>query len=202
MFCQKTNDIACMNLNHQRSRFESGFEFLMNNTRLKIQCLLIVASMMILSLGSGCNQQRYKPAKWRAAQRNAGNQDNGSQDYDSGTMPVGAWGSLPGRSMGTLPGRGSTLPGRGWNTLPGRGWNTLPGGGWSTLPGGGLETLPDRGGSTLPQRRWQIPIRGGRTLPERRWQDAPRRDTLPRRYEIKYQAPAPMQRLELSKTRK
>ena len=153
----------------------------------RVKCLLLFGCCFVLSIGVGCNQQRYKPAKWRAAQRNAG--ENASAKGNS-TMPDGAWSNLPERnSLGSLP-LGS-LPRRGGSTLPGRGWSSLPHRGMGmSLPHRGMGmSLPVRnglrGGSSLPQRRWQVPPRGGDTMPRRRWQPMPRQSTMPaRRYDI------------------
>ena len=146
----------------------------------RVKFLLLFVCCFVLSIGAGCNQQRYKPAKWRAAQRNADGENPGALAGGNRTMPVGAWGNLPERNtLGSLPGRS----GRGGDTLPGRGWGSLPN------RGSGM-SLPNRsgfqGGSSLPQRRWQLPARGGdSTLPRRRWQPMPRQSTLPvRKYEI------------------
>lgn len=144
--------------------------------RFRIKFLLLFVCCFVLSIGAGCSQQRYKPAKWRAAQRNADGKNAGSLASGNGTLPVGAWGNLPERN--TL----GSLPGRGGNTLPGRGWGSLPnrGSGMSLPNRGGVQ-----GGSSLPKRGWQLPARGRDTLPRRRWQPMPRQSTLPaRKYEI------------------
>lgn len=148
------------------------------NTVLRATILLL----SVVAISSGCNQQRYEPAPWRAAARKT-------------TLPVNntliangsRWSSLPMNRMGTLPFRnayGSTLPNRGGfgGTLPMRNWTTFPNqGGMSTLPqrGGGRwgqrpigSTLPDRRGigrmNTLPQRypEYRVPRRNWSTLPE------------------------------------
>lgn len=131
----------------------------------------------------GCNQQRYKPAKWRPAARKSKKSD---QPAVSKVVEAVDWTSLPGRrgTWSTLPnGVGGTLPYRLGSTLPGR--STLPSRRWagSTLPSGrGMGTLPNRGiQGTLPERRWQkfqgrAPIG---TLPQRRPMG-----TLPKRGKI------------------
>ncbi len=152
----------------------------------RVKFLLLFVCCFLLSVGTGCNQQRYKPAKWRAGQRNADGEKAGANN--SVTMPVGAWSNLPERNtLGSLPGRsGRTLPGRAWNSLPNRGSaSSLPGrrSGMSLPNRGGRGGL--QGGSSLPQRRWQLPARGGDTMPRRRWQPMPRQSTMPaRKYEI------------------
>ena len=152
----------------------------------RVKFLLLFVCCFVLSIGAGCNQQRYKPAKWRAAQRNANGENTGTSTSGNRTLPVGAWSILPERNtMGSLPGRvgrgGGSLPSRGWGSLPNRGWGSLPNrGAGSSMPRRGFE-----GGSSMPQRRWQLPSRGGDTLPRRRWQPMPRQSTLPKRsYEI------------------
>ena len=125
-------------------------------------CVLFVSSMV------GCNQQRYKPAKWRAAARK-------SKEKQTETGSEKAWTSLPGRNSanvwGTLPGRSAngTLPFRNGTTLPdgSRRWSQMGG----TMPARGMGTLPQRGNfGTLPERRWQkLPARGAMgTLPQRK----------------------------------
>lgn len=157
----------------------------------QVKFLLLFACCFLLGTATGCNQQRYKPAKWRAAQRNADSGNAGASQNN--TMPVGTWSNLPERNtLNSLPGRrGGTLP---WSSLPGRGWNSLPNrGSGSSLPGRGMGmSLPNRGGpggfrdgSSLPQRRWQLPVRGGDTMPRRQWRPMPRQSTMPaRKYEI------------------
>ncbi len=115
------------------------------------------AACMLLCLfliSFGCNQQRYKPAKWRAAARNTTLPDN-----ETTTANGARWNSLPMTRGGTLPWRsagGSTLPSRGvGGTLPLRNWSTLPG-------GRGVTTLPQRDGG-----RWEFPLPNGSTLPNR-----------------------------------
>ena len=155
--------------------------------RFKAKHLLVLVSLFFLSVGPGCSQQRYKPAKWRAAQRDADAKDQGSSAGTKSGAGTSAWSS--GREMGTMPVRGGgTLPRRGWDT------GTLPNrGAGSTMPARQFER-----GSTLPQRGWQVPDRGNSTLPQRRWQPKPRQGTMPsRRYEeIKYRVPAEVAEVE------
>lgn len=139
-------------------------------------CVLLAVSMV------GCNQQRYKPAKWRAAARK-------SKEKQTEIGTSNSWTSLPGRNSanvwGTLPGRkgAGTLPFRNGTSLPDRSRRWSPMGG--TLPARQMGTLPQRGNfGTLPERRWQkLPARGAMgTLPQRKPMG-----TLPRRrktYEI------------------
>lgn len=140
-------------------------------SRISLKSMALTIGLVALS---GCNQQRYEPAQWRAASRDSTTMPDNSRD-ESGRTGVNQWlGS-------TLPGRGSTLPGRIWTTLPQRDWTTMPSRG-TTLPYRGT-TLP-RGNewngnrfqmSTLPRR--------GTTLPEPRWSrtQIPRGSTLPGR---------------------
>lgn len=157
----------------------SIFEISIKSVRLPAILLIGVVALSI-----GCNQQRYKPAPWRAAsgqttlpQDDASSAGGGVRwrDLGPGTMPMRL------ANGSTLPGRGwSTLPGRGWSTLPGRGWTTLPGRGWSTLPGrGGLTTMPYRGNGASPFRSGgdRFPAPGWSTLPGR----GPGANTLPLR---------------------
>ena len=159
--------------------------------RFKAKHLLVLVSLFFLSVGPGCSQQRYKPAKWRAAQRDADAKDQGSSAGTKSGAGTSAWAS--GREMGTMPVR---VPVRGGGTLPRRGWDT------GTLPNRGAgSTMPARQferGSTLPQRGWQAPDRGNSTLPQRSWQPKPRQGTMPsRRYEeIKYRVPAEVAEVE------
>ena len=144
----------------------------------KLASLAIVILLGAVFFSTGCNQQRYKPSKWRAAARNNSLPERQGVETTARTQwerPGFVGGtSLPLRAGGsTLPGRrGSTLPMRSWSTLPGQsggGWSTLPQrGGWTTLPrasylnssgnsnSGGWTTLPGSsssfGGSTLPMR--------------------------------------------------
>ena len=144
---------------------------------------ILIAGLCLILCFTGCNQRRYKPAKWRAGARKS--------TLPTAT-PTGQWATLP--SGSTLPrGMGSTLPNAwrsgAWSTLPYSG-STLPGrrgGNWSTLPNN-WSTLPGRGGSTLPvnlrQRDWDAWPRGrgpsGSTLP-RRWESGGG-TTLPKRW--------------------
>ncbi len=160
---------------------------------------LVFAACLLVAL-TGCNQRRYKPAKWRPAARDnstlptsdevrfAGDRWNagpGSTMPNRGTLP--SRGTLPYR--GTLPNRrgasfGGTLPGR----FPERSWSTMPnrnGQRWSTLPrrsgiGIGNGTLPGR--SVYPEYR--TPQRNWSTLPTPR-ENVPLRNlgstTLPKR---------------------
>ena len=154
----------------------------------RVKYLLLFVSCFVLCSNAGCNQQRYKPAQWRAAQGNAGGANSqNSQNAGNTTLPVGAWGVLPERSA-VAPltgGGGGTMPGRNWGSLPRRGsGSSLPGRGRG---GAGIMSLPRlEGGSSLPKRRWRPPTRGGSdTMPRRRWQPAPRQGTMPSRsYEI------------------
>ena len=142
-----------------------------NSTMIVRPVALLVLGMLLIS--AGCNQQRYKPAPWRAAARKT----TLPVDEASSTRSV-RWTSLPMTRMGSLPMRNagqSTLPNRGFGgTLPNRGGfgGTLPLRNWSTLPGRDMTTLPSRGGgmNTLPQRQlypeYRQPRRNWTTLPQ------------------------------------
>ena len=132
-----------------------------NNFLSTVSATIFLIGVAVIS--SGCNQNRYQPAQWRAAARKT-------------TVPVREevpgdlrWTSLPKTRMGSLPLRS---PG-GW-TLPNRGMGgTLPMRNWSTLPGGrGMTTLPQRRGRWDIRQNWgTLPNRGGvggmNTLPRR-----------------------------------
>lgn len=149
-------------------------------------------ALLMLCIGAvsaGCNQQRYKPAKWRPAARKTTLPES-QQNKVSGNL---RWTSLPTSQLGTLPfrsGSGSTLPNRGgwsgtlpmrWSTLPNRGMSTLPNRGMSTLPQRFVpqwSTLPNRGRmTTLPNRpvypEYRLPRRNWSTLPTRNWSTLP-----------------------------
>jgi hypothetical protein len=151
-----------------------------NSTMTFFRAAIFVLGVVVIF--SGCNQHRYKPAKWRAAARKT-------------TLPVDdklstsnvRWTSLPMARKGSLPMRnagGSTLPNRGGigGTLPMRNWSTLPGRGMTTLPlrGGGMNTLPQRQTYPeyrLPRRNWTTLPRAGAQQPQpNRWTGT----TLPR----------------------
>ena len=140
-----------MNLNYTTRQSNSGSESPTMIFRFKAKHLLVLVSLFFLSVGPGCSQQRYKPAKWRAAQRDADAKDQGSSAGTKSGAGTSAWSS--GREMGTMPVRGGgTLPRRGWDT------GTLPNrGAGSTMPARQFER-----GSTLPQRDGKCQIAGAR----------------------------------------
>jgi len=164
------NDIGCMNLNYSTRQSNPGSEFLTMIFRFETKHLIVFGSLFFLTIGVGCNQQRYKPAKWRAAQRNM---DAKEQSSPAGAVSGGTSAWAAGREIGTMPIRGGgTMPIRGGGTMPLRGGGTLPSRGWGTLPNRGTgSTIPNRQfqrGSTMPQWRWQPPAAGNSTLPQRR----------------------------------
>jgi len=173
---QKSYDKSIMHLN-PFSNLKLSFRY---SFRLWIGFVLLAVTFLV-----GCNQQRYKPAKWRAADRNQKKEDNAEPDWgpipSNGTLPNRSGSTLPGRGGSTLPYRGGTLPFRGAGTLPFRDENgTLPmRRGMGTLPmRRGMSTIPQLGsriGSTLPQRSWQrdpVPRRSINTLPINKIEDS------------------------------
>lgn len=148
---------------------------------------VIALACCMLFVATGCNQRRYKPAKWRPAARDNSTLPTADERKidgprwvninSGGTMP--SRGTLPYRAQGTLPGRGTsysgTLPQRNWSTLPNRGIQSprrFPiqnGQRWSTLPrrGGVGGTLPSR--QIYPEYQ-RTPQRNFSTLPTNsRW---------------------------------
>ena len=100
---------------------------------------------MLLGI-SGCNQNRYQPAEWRAAPRSTTLPNENDAAADSRGFRFGT----------TLPGRGTTLPRENWTTLPRQGFPRLP----------RATTLPER--NWLPDEMTTRPWRNGMTsLPHR-----------------------------------
>lgn len=153
------------------------------NRRFSMLICFVVGSILVTA---GCNQSRYKPAKWRTAARSQSTLPTSSETTGNRIR----WSSLPTRSGGTLPMRNwGTLPMRNWGTLPNRNWGSLPMRSGSSLPFRTNGTLPgrsnrsfDQNGSSLPQRSGAstLPTRGG-IYPEYRM---PQRSnsTLPNSY--------------------
>ena len=156
--------------------------------RSYVRGLIPVTLLAIVSVLTGCNQHRYQPAEWRAADRDSTTLPSSNRDTDAG---LAGGSTLPWRganSGSTLPWRGSTLPYRG-STLPWRG-STLPYRG-TTLPGRNWTTLPFRGqdgdnwnnggwnnGSTLPNRGRAMQYRSQTTLPSSSQRQQPTWSTL------------------------